>query len=148
MWHERDWCSFDGLFWSEPSMQFNYPCATKYFLPADWTLSTELFVAFICNLKPVSDLCPKSLYAIRVSPNFSKIYEEWVRQKSDEFHKNQIGRFHDWRWVAIKRSEVDMDTLRETMVDKKRPGKWMAGIWPRKKPVMAAGEGCAQCPPR
>ena len=42
-------------------MQFNYPCATKYFLPSDWTLSTELFVAFICNLKPVSDLCPKSL---------------------------------------------------------------------------------------
>ena len=91
MWHERDWCSFDGLFWSEPSMQFSYPCATKYFLPADWTLSTKLFVAFICNLKPVSDLCPKSLYSIRVSPNFSKIYEEWADRSLMNFTKIKLG---------------------------------------------------------
>ena len=84
--------------------------------------------------------------------DFHQISARFTKNESDRslmnFTKIQLGVSTTDVEFAIKRSEVDMDTLRETMVDKKWPGKWMAGIWPRKKPVMAAGEGCAQCPPR
>ena len=91
MWHERDWCSFDGLFWSEPSMQFNYPCATKYFLPADWILSHELICCTYLQLKS----CFRFMTQILMRLEFHQISARMTTNKTDmsltDFTKIKLG---------------------------------------------------------
>ena len=64
---------------------------------------------------------------ILVQLEFHQISARFTKNESDRslmnFTKIQLGVSTTDVEFAIKRSEVDMDTLPETMVDKKWPGK-------------------------